>query len=60
MILFFFDNPQPEGQTKVVRVHMSNGKCETVLFAQDAVEAPSLGTKNVGKIEERSLLFSNE
>lgn len=46
-----------EGQKKVARVHMSNGKCETVFFTQDAVEAPSLGTKNVGKVEERLLLF---
>lgn len=36
---------------------MSNGTCETVLFAQDAAEAPSLGTENVGKVEERLLPF---
>lgn len=33
------------GQRKVAKVHMSNGKCATVLIAQEAEEAPSLEDK---------------
>lgn len=42
---FLFWKRQPLGRRKVAKVHMSNGKCATVLIAQEAEEAPSLEDK---------------